>query len=174
MTKPADLYFLYGQGDAITSPGIVALANKYRQNSSLRVRTECWYQWIDTIKDINARAAEKVPRLAVGFSMGGNALTWILGGVMTYPGIRATFDWACFIDPTTLSIITPLQANRVKKVLHFHNNSFDPVGHANLTAAADFNHLSLEVVETYAPHLTLDLLPSVQQRITNAIDAIIK
>lgn len=169
--KPADIYFICGQGDAATSPGIVALADKYRRlGGAVRVRTEYWHAWYDTIGDVNSRAGEDVLRFAVAYSMGANALTWILGGVETYPGVKVAFDFACFIDPTTLSAITPLSGKHLRKALHYHNNSFDPVGHAGLLVAADFDGANLEVVETYEPHMLLDGDPRVQNRIINEID----
>jgi hypothetical protein len=80
------------------------------------------------------------------------------------------FDYAVFIDPTTLSALTALGPN-LKQALHFHNNSLDPVGHATLTAGAGFDRAQLEVVETAMPHLMLDTDPGIQARVLAEINA---
>jgi hypothetical protein len=159
-----DVYFLCGQGDAATSPGILSMADQARKMSA-RVKVFYWWQWASVITDIRSRKVNR--QLAVSYSLGANALTWILGGVAAqgtnYPGSGATFDWAAFIDPTTLSNITPLDAH-LKDGLHFHNNSLDPVGHGTIPLTPDFTG-NLEVVETYLPHLALDVDGGIQARI---------
>lgn len=162
--KSADLYFFCGQGDAATSPGIIAMGNQWR-GSGARVRTYYWWSWENALRDMNERAGLDALRLAIGYSMGANALTWIAGGVGNYPGTIAVLDWACFIDPTFLSNLTPLGAN-VREALHYHSNSLDLVGHGTIIAGAD---TKLQVVETYLPHLMLDIDQAIQARITAEI-----
>ena len=159
-----DVYFLCGQGDAATSPGILSMAKRV---TGARVKTFNWWQWADMIADADARPSSVSTRVAVAYSLGCNALTWVLGGVEGHPGIKATFNYAVLIDPTTLSILTPLGAN-LQGALHYHNNSLDPVGHAYLTKSRGFAG-ELEVIETYLPHLMLDVDPQIQTRTMSEI-----
>jgi hypothetical protein len=167
-----DIYFLCGQGDAATSPGIVSMAVRARAVPDARVRIFYWNDWQEIIADAASRK-DISTRLAVSYSLGANALTWVLGGVVAQGiavlGVEVKFDWAAFIDPTTLSNVTPLGAN-LGAALHFHNNSLDPVGHASLVAGSGFSAANLEVVETYLPHLTLDVDSTIQGRIMDEIN----
>lgn len=166
--KQTDIYFLCGQGDAATSPGIVNLAEQYKKkcNSYLYY----WHNWANVVAHVNSRAKLDINRLAVTYSMGANAITWILGGVQGYSGVTVPFDWVCFIDPTTLSVLTPLN-DKLKKALHFHNTSVDPVGHAYLTSGKGFNYHNLEIVEVSMLHLMLDNDVNIQKRIMSELDA---
>jgi hypothetical protein len=164
-----DVYFICGQGDAATSPGVTAMAAEVKGAST---HVYDWWQWAQMIADISARPAENT-RLAVSYSLGANALTWVLGGVQGYAGVKVPFDYAVFIDPTTLSVITPL-GGTLGEALHFHNNSLDPVGHAYLAVGPGFDKADLEVVEVAMPHLMLDIDPGTQRRVLAEINARVK
>lgn len=170
--RRTDLYFLDGQGGDATSPGIVAMAKQFETRARVTLIHD-FRRWNDMVADVNARAKLDLLRGAVGYSMGGNALTWILEGVDAsgghYPGIKVPFDWCCFLDPTHLSLLTPLGPH-CRRALHFHNSSIEPYGHGIVTAGPGFDRRDLEVVETQMSHLALDVDPGIQGRIMTELN----
>lgn len=167
--KPADVYFILAQGAELTSAGMAQLAEDVRSWPDVRVTVFHWDQWTAAVAVINDRAKADRVRLGVGYSLGANALTWILGGAayegQLVPGMHSSiFDAAVFIDPTWLSIMTPLSPTKIKSALHFHNVSLDPVGHADVPRAPDFPTWAYKRVEVYGSHFTIDLDKDVQKQ----------
>lgn len=154
-------FFLRGQGGWFTSLGIDHMAKEVEGWPDISiVHAYNWDDWQSALSDINASSAELL--LACGFSLGANALTWIIGGLPQYhilPTVRI-IDSAAFIDPTTLSIVAPMSREHCRSALHFHNNSFEPWGHGTLTFDG-----RMDRVELHNSHFLLDVLPSVHSKI---------
>jgi len=166
------VYMLLGQGGEATSGGVLQMAAEVKKWPNTEVKTFGWDQWEKVVSDVNAHAKEAAVRLAVGYSMGGNAMTWVLGGVSSQGkhalGIQhCHFDFVAFVDPTSLSVITPLSQNTLKQGIHFQSHSLDFVGHATIPLAG-FIPSRMLVVPTYLPHLLLDYDPSIQKQILDA------
>jgi hypothetical protein len=163
------VYFVRGQGGAATSAGVDQMAAEVTKWKDAHVKTFDWASWQEIVTDVNAHASEAAVRLACGYSLGANAMTWALGGVSSQGkhalGIQhCVFDFCAFIDPTSLSVITPLSQNTLKQALHFKSHSLDFVGHATLPLAG-FIPSKMKVVDTILPHLMLDWDPSIQKQI---------
>lgn len=172
------IYCLMGQGGQATSGGVTQMAAEMAEWPNTEVQTFGWDQWEKVVEDVNTHAKEAAVRLMVGYSMGGNAATWILGGV-SFQGKHALgiqhcqFDFVAFIDPTSLSVITPLSQNTLKQGIHFKSHSLDFVGHGVIPLAG-FIPSKLLIVDTYAPHLMLDWDPAIQKQILDAFKTAMK
>src|SRR5262252_8466307 len=124
---PADLYLLRGDGGRLTSMGIDEMARTVREWNlpNVRVQVFDWRQFRQVIADINGHSAFDRFRQIVGYSIGGNAATWILGGLnhgdIKFSGINCQVDYAVFIDPTWLSYLTPLTSKTLKHAHHYRN-----------------------------------------------------
>jgi hypothetical protein len=173
--KNTYIYFIRGQGGSITSPGIDHMA------ASIGIGTVTTYNWGDWEKvreDIAKHEKEDCFRLACGYSLGANALTWILGGVhltstFGYSPISCQFDAAVFLDPTWMSVITPLQGSTLKRAVHYRNYSLDIFGHGTLTLASDFDPKNLTIMPTYTSHFLVDTDVNIQLEIFNLFHSII-
>lgn len=135
---PTEIHFIRGQGGAATSEGVDWMARQVEGWGlpEIEVNTWDWGEWQRIVSYVNHYSGADRLRLAVGYSMGGNALTWVLGGV-TYRGMRVhgvgvKFDYCWFLDPTWASVLTPISPMRLKALTHFQNHSLDPIGHADL------------------------------------------
>jgi hypothetical protein len=172
--KNAYVYFIRGQGGTLTSPGVGHMANTLGVGT---VSIYDWGQWELIIEDVAKHANEDCIRLACGYSLGANALTWILGGItagnVTIPPISCQFDAAVFLDPTWLSVLTPLQGKTLKRAIHYRNYSLDIFGHGILKLAPDFNKKNLQIIPTYTSHLLVDTDAGVQEGILNLFHSII-
>ena len=166
--KHVETYFIRGQGGVATSGGVDQMATE-AQHLGGSVQIFDWGDWKKVVTDVNKQAKKDLIRLGCGYSMGGNAFTWVLGGVnfqgQHASGIQAcAFDFVAFIDPTTLSVLTPLTQRTLRKALHYKNHSIDIVGHADLPLA-DFGTSNITIIDTHEPHLTLDFDPKIQAQI---------
>lgn len=167
MSKPTDVYFIRGQGDQYTSQGIDWMARDVVgwNITGSRVRTYNWWQWQVMRDDVNSRLELDVVRMCVPFSMGANAFTWVLDGVdyqgQHAPGIKGgAFDWACWLDPTWASVITPLSNKHIKEGRHYKGTFPDLVGHGNLILMPP--RPQIEVVDIFMEHLLIPVDGSVR------------
>jgi hypothetical protein len=172
------IYFVRGQGGSATSGGVDQMAAEVAKWNDVHVKTFDWSSWQEIVTDVNAHASEAAVRLACGYSLGANAMTWVLGGVSSQGkhalGIQhCHFDFVAFVDPTSLSIITPLSQNTLKQGIHFKSHSLDFVGHGVIPLAG-FIPSKLLIVDTYAPHLMLDWDPAIQKQILDAFKTAMK
>lgn len=168
MSKPADVYFVRGQGDQTTSTSIDWMANEVVgwNIGGSRVRTYNWWQWQQMRDDINSRLNLDVLRLAVAFSMGANCFTWTLGGVVDHegrsaPGIKSgTFEHITLIDPTWASVLTPISGNRVRQVKHYYGTFPDIVGKGRPTYTPPRPQVDQE--DVFVEHLFIPFFPPVR------------
>jgi len=174
----ATVVFFHGQGGIVTSGGIDQMAEKVRNwPGDVRVKIYDWREWQHAMTDIDSAITDYI--IACGYSMGANALTWLLSGV-TYQSMyvagmqKRVMDLGIFIDPTWLSPVSPLTSRTLRRAIHFKNKSLDVVGHAAIPLAPDFPPSHMHVVETMESHLTLDFDKLIQARILNEFSTIIE
>lgn len=128
-------HVLRGQGGWWTSPGMDDLGTEISK-LGCTTRVWNWRDWQEVTRDINANGG---PTMIIGYSMGGNAATWILGGVQGVPGVHHPVALAVFMDPTTYSVVTPLTGNIQRAVLFRGTNPFSIVGGADVTRGPNFH-----------------------------------
>jgi hypothetical protein len=164
MAKAVHVEFLEGLGDDFTSPGIPVMASQVRKlgaNFSATVRR--WYQWRDAAAALKAAPAADA-RAVVGYSNGASEVTGV-----SDQGLA--LDLLVALDPTIWLACSPLHGN-VKQAICFHNvnpaSSFPPVGHASLTATADFKG-RLRTIDTWDLHMNVDTDPVIQAVVMAAI-----
>jgi hypothetical protein len=166
--KPTDIYFLLGQFSRISSGGMIQMAETVSKWPNVNAKTFLEDEWGQMVSDVNAHASEDRYRFACGYSLGANALTWVLGGV-DYQGARmegikgCTFEACAFLDPTWMSVMSPLSKNKVKHIVHYHNNSLDPWGHAQLVLGVE--PPTVQVIEVYLSHFMVDFDRDIQNSI---------
>jgi hypothetical protein len=171
--KATDVYFIRGQGGATTSGGIDQMAAQVSTWPGARAQIFDWQAWQSVVADINKHADEDRVRMACGYSLGANALTWVLEGVKTEYGSargieRCSLEFCSFIDCTWLSTISMLTPHTMRRGIHFKNVSLDVVGHGDIPCAPGTN---LEVIQTFGSHLMLDFDSDVQSRTLSAMHA---
>lgn len=167
-----EVYLFRGQGGALTSQGIDYLASELRARKVYTMVFD-WDHWENARRGIDSRASATREVFAVGYSMGANALTWLLNGVH-YDGASANglsktvFKHVFFLDPTWAAVITPITNDHAKAATHFQNHSIDLIGQGEIrNVSPEFKNLV--VVPVYTSHLLVDKLPSIQKAILNAI-----
>ena len=175
MTRPADVYLLHGQGGAATSEGIDYIDRQINgwNLPDINAWVWDWGSWEELRDFADQRAGSNRLRFGIGYSMGGNGFTWVLGGVAyqgnSAPGVQAVvFDHVSFLDPTWASVLTPLTPPHLRAARHFKNHSFDPIGHGELKAISP-QFPNLEVIDISTSHFLVDKSPYVQQMTLNTI-----
>jgi hypothetical protein len=136
-------YVLYGQGGPMMSYGIEALAESLQKmDSRLQVSTHEWKNHRDVVKDIGKLPAD-MPVIIIGYSLGANATTWISNAVPS-----RTINLIVAYDPSVRGEVEPAGSN-VRRLLLYHNNGFEPFGHARIRGP------QVETTETKNSHFTI-------------------
>ncbi len=122
----ARFYVIFGQGGFITSIGMSNLASRIAHlYPGSKVTTHSWKYPTQIADDIKAQSlSTKI--VLIGYSLGANAVTWVSNSV------GRTIDLAVCYDPSVLSIVKDPNSN-VKRLLLYHNQDFEPLGHAIMT-----------------------------------------
>jgi hypothetical protein len=164
-----EVYLLRGQFDRALSEGIDYIAAEVNKLSGGRAFVENWWQWEQLRNFIDSRARNGVPKFLAGYSMGGNAATWLLGGV-SYQGqsaqglLSARIVGAHFLDPTWASPITPLTNNHLTWAVHYQNHSLDLIGHGEIRSVSP-KFTNLTVIDIYTSHLLVDKTPWIVEQL---------
>ena len=163
------VYLLRGQGGLLTSPGVDYMASEITR-LGLSPRVYDWNKWMDVVADIITKPV-KSNFVVEGFSLGGNATTWIEEVLKTgtIEGQRVSIPTSheiallLALDPSTWTLVSPLLSN-VRRAVLFHDvDPLNPVGHAEFVAGTGFDPHNLIVYQTYDLHLFVDLDPWIQQ-----------
>jgi hypothetical protein len=136
-------YVIYGQGGYLTSGGMAALAQKIAAAGAV-VTTHRWIDWQQVRNEINGQTGKVA---IVGYSLGANAATWIVSGVIGMSGIKRRADLVILYDPTARSYVSPIGKN-VGKALFYHGRVSFLWGGALVPGA--------ERIDTWTPHEFLD------------------
>jgi hypothetical protein len=156
------VFVMYGQGSVLTSPGMNVLTNQLKGvDKRLVVTLHNWDDYGDIVRAIRKLPAN-VPVIVIGYSLGANATTWVSNYVPNRP-----IELIVAYDPSILTKVSPAGKN-VKRALLYHNNSFDPWGHARIPGP------KVETTETYMPHLAVSLSQSLHNRTIDAVKRVLK
>ncbi len=122
----ARFYVIYGQGGFITSIGMSMLASRIAKlYPNSKVTEHSWKYPTQIADDIKVQSLSTKIML-IGYSLGANSVTWVSNSV------GRTIDLAVCYDPSVLSIVKDPNSN-VKRLLLYHNQDFEPLGHAIMT-----------------------------------------
>lgn len=145
-------FVVYGQGGFITSMGMYALATRIRALSpKLLVTTHDWYEHLDLPAE---------PSILIGYSLGANSVTWNAANG------RPVKLAVCY-DPSALGIIVQPRHN-IEKLLLYHNNSFEPIGHLR------FQGPQVETTEVHTSHLFVCYDEELHQKTLAAVRKIVQ
>jgi hypothetical protein len=120
------VYVIYGQGGFITSAGMYLLGQRIAAEwTSAIVSYHRWRYPNSIINDINQQP-ETHKIVLIGYSLGANCVTWVSNGT------KRKIDLAVCYDPSVLTLVRQPSDN-VARLLLYHNNDFEPEGHAVFT-----------------------------------------
>jgi hypothetical protein len=155
-------YVILGQGSYITSFCMASFAKRLRSiDPRMIVTTHNWNKYGDVAREI-MRASITQPVVVIGYSLGGNATTWITNALPL-----KFFELVVAYDPSVLTTTLPAGLN-IKRLLLYHNNSLDPWGHARIRG------LQVETVETYMSHLAVDCSKKLHDRTIRAVTDVLR
>jgi pimeloyl-ACP methyl ester carboxylesterase len=125
--KPARVFVFYGQGGIVTSPGMLALANRVKTLGAV-VTTHNWDDYGSAVATIR-KLPPDVPVVLIGYSLGAGVTTYISNSLP-----KRRIDLIVAYDP---SIWQPQQraGPNVKRLLLYRNGGFDLWGHARIPGA---------------------------------------
>jgi hypothetical protein len=158
----ARVFVIYGQGGILTSFGMSLLAGRIAKAwPNAVVTTHAWKTSIVEIAPAIKALPADDPVILLGYSLGANAVDWIAAAV---PSRSIALSVA--YDPSVLSIVTQPGAN-VKRLLLYHNNDWEPEGHAVFTGP------QVETTQIDMPHLAICYSETLHQKTLAAISLVI-
>jgi pimeloyl-ACP methyl ester carboxylesterase len=124
--EAARVYVIYGQGGAITSLGMVALASRLEKIPGLTVSTHPWEYPGVIVSDIRALPKDE-PVILIGYSLGAGMTTYIAAKVP-----RRKIALAVAYDPSVWAPPLPAGPN-VQRLLLYKNEGHNIYGRASIS-----------------------------------------
>lgn len=149
-----NVHVLLGQGGYLFSPGFSNFAERLRSEFP-HATVKVWnpHDWRMVAYEVATREG---PHVLLGYSLGGNAITW------ASRNIGKDIDLAVLYDPTVNGPMYPLGDN-FKRVLSYRNTLPDLFG----TARAEGTNV--ELTEVAVPHLFVQSSEQLHQKTISAM-----
>jgi hypothetical protein len=153
---------MYGQGGLVTSRGFLSLSRQIRRLDRNRVHIELlnWRWWSNVPRKVG-RDPRSSPIIIIGFSLGGNATTWVSNRLLW-----RRINLMVAYDPSIYATVQPALLN-VSRLLVYHNNGPSTFGHAYIPG------FHVETTEISMPHLQVENNQSLHNLTLDAVSRVL-